>query len=353
MKKAVKVLVIDDSELIRNLLTEILSSDQHIDVVGTAIDPFDAREKIKDLNPDVLTLDIEMPRMDGITFLKNIMRLRPMPIVMISTLTEKGADITLEALQNGAIDYISKPKLDVRANLPALTAEICSKVKSASKANVSAIEHNSQQKQIVKPVKPLPADSPNRNFEIIAIGASTGGTEAIKEVLLSLPNKMPPIVIAQHMPGGFTASFAKRLNSMCKLTVKEFIDPKEPLQANHVYIANGDMHMTVIKRNNVYHLNQNDSAPVNRHKPSVDVLFNSVAEVTENNSIGVLLTGMGIDGANGLKKMLTNGATTIAQDENSSVVWGMPRVAVENGAASDVLPLGEIGKFLINLCYQR
>ena len=321
MKSPVKVLVIDDSELIRNLLTEILSKDAHLKVVGTAIDPFDAREKIKELNPDVLTLDIEMPRMDGITFLKNIMRLRPMPIVMISTLTEKGADITLEALQIGAIDYISKPKLDVRTNLPALAAEICGKIKSAAKANVSAIEHNCHQKQIVKPFKPLPSDQLNNTFDLIAIGASTGGTEAIKEVLLTLPEVMPPILIAQHMPGGFTNSFAKRLDSMCKLTVKEFSSEKEPLLANHVYIANGEQHMTVSKRNGICSLIQDNSAPVNRHKPSVDVLFNSVAAITDNNSIGVLLTGMGIDGASGLKNMLGKGAVTIAQDEKSSVVW--------------------------------
>ena len=353
MNSKVKVLVIDDSELIRTLLTEILSSDPHIDVVGTAIDPFDAREKIKSLNPDVLTLDIEMPRMDGITFLKNVMRLRPMPIVMISTLTEKGADITLEALQNGAIDYISKPKLDVRTSLPALAADICSKVKSAAKANVSAIEHNCQQKQIVQPYKPLPSDNLNKNFDLITIGASTGGTEAIKEVLLSLPDKMPPILIAQHMPGGFTNSFAKRLDAMCKLSVKEFNSEKEPLLANHVYIAHGEKHMTVSKRNGIYSLVQDDSPPVNRHKPSVDVLFNSVASVTDNNSIGVLLTGMGIDGANGLKNMLSSGAVTIAQDEKSSVVWGMPRVAIENNAATDVLPLDKIGEHIIKLCYQR
>lgn len=352
MRKAVKVLIIDDSELIRSLLTEIMSQDKNIEVVGTAIDPFDAREKIKDLKPDVLTLDIEMPRMDGITFLKNIMRLRPMPVVMISTLTDKGADITLEALQLGAIDYISKPKLDVRSSLPSLSADIINKVKQAARANLSAVEHNIKQEQLAKPFTPLPADHPNKRIDVICIGSSTGGTEAIKEILTTLPSEMPPILIAQHMPGGFTASFAKRLNTLSKLTVKEFDMERCALEANTVYIANGEKHMTLIQRDNKYSLIQDDSAAVNRHKPSVDVLFNSAETAAGDKSIGIILTGMGIDGAQGLKNLQDSGAFTIAQDEASSVVWGMPRVAIEKGAASEVLALNKIGERLINYCYQ-
>ena len=352
MRSTVKVLIIDDSELIRSLLTEILSQDPNIDVVGSAIDPFDAREKIKELKPDVLTLDIEMPRMDGITFLKNIMRLKPMPVVMISTLTEKGADVTLQALQLGAIDYISKPKLDVRSTLPALAADIVNKVKHAARANISAVEHNIKQEQLSKPHAPLPSKDLNKRIDVICIGASTGGTEAIKEVLMTLPEKMPPILIAQHMPGGFTQSFAKRLNSLCKLNVKEFSSEREPLVANTIYVANGDYHMTLLKRSGDYYLIRDDSDPVNRHKPSVDVLFNSVVNNAESRAIGVILTGMGMDGAQGLKNMLDAGAYTLAQDEASSVVWGMPRVAVEKNAARETLPLRKIGEKLINLSYK-
>ena len=351
MKEAIKVLIVDDSELIRTMLTEILSQDKNINVVGTAIDPFDARAKIKELNPDVLTLDIEMPRMDGITFLKNLIRLRPMPVVMISTLTEKGADITLQALQLGAIDFISKPKLDVRSKLPALTAEIINKVKHAARANLSALEHNINQEQLVEPVKPLPSPNLNKSIDLITIGASTGGTEAIKEVLMSLPDNMPPILISQHMPGGFTNSFAARLDKLIKLTVVELTESGQAMKPNHVYVANGEQHMRVKKSGAGYQLMCDDSDPVNRHRPSVDVMFDSVADACPRNAIGILLTGMGVDGASGLKRMRDNGAVTIAQDEASSVVWGMPRVAVEQDAASRVLALKKIGKTVIDLCY--
>lgn len=351
MRKTISVLIIDDSELIRSLLTEIINQDPNLEVIGTAIDPIDARSKIKELNPDVLTLDIEMPRMDGITFLEKLIRLRPMPVVMISTLTEKGAEVTLEALQLGAIDYIPKPKLDVRTALPILTQEINSKIKHAARANISALAHNINQQQFVEPIKPLPAGKPNRKIDLIAIGASTGGTEAIKEVLLSLPKEMPPILIVQHMPEGFTESFAKRLNGLLPLEVKEFNQSSEALAANHVYIANGAEHMRLEKTASGYKLQRDSSDPVNRHKPSVDVLFNSVAECCSNNTIGIILTGMGVDGAAGLKRIRNGGAVTIAQDQSSSVVWGMPRVAVEQQAALEVLPLSKIGRKLIELCY--
>lgn len=357
---AVKVLIVDDSELIRSLLTEILSSDPAIDVVGTAFDPLDARDKIKQLNPDVLTLDVEMPRMDGITFLKNLMRLRPMPVVMISTLTEKGAETTLQAMELGALDYISKPKVQVDKELSALAQEICTKVKQAARANVEALVQNIQQRQFSgttssattsATTQPLPADKPSNNIKLIAIGASTGGTEAIKEVLCGLPSQMPPIVIVQHMPAGFTASYAKRLDQLMKLTVTEFNESGVLLKPNHVYIAHGAYHLRVQQLGGVLKGYVDSGEPVNRHKPSVDVLFDSVAEYCGASAVGVILTGMGIDGASGLGRMRETGALTIAQDEKSSVVWGMPRVAVQQGAAKEILPLMQIGRFLVDSCY--
>lgn len=347
----IKVLIVDDSMLIRRLLTEILSRDGNIDVVGTAVDPIDARLKIKELNPDVITLDIEMPRMDGITFLEKLIRLRPMPVVMISTLTEKGAKITLEALQIGAVDFIPKPKLDVGKALPALSADIIRKVKQAARANVGALAHNISQQQAYAPLSSLANKKPHNKYAFIAIGASTGGTEAIKQVLSSLPCNMPPIVIVQHMPPGFTRSFADRLDKMLDFKVTEFNQKICDMQANHVYIANGAEHMRVQKSGGKYQLIQDDSPAVNRHKPSVDVLFNSVAECEGDKAIGVILTGMGADGAAGLKGMRTAGAMTIAQDQASSVVWGMPRVAVEQDAAVEIIPLAKIGKELTELCY--
>lgn len=348
---AVKVLVIDDSQLIRSLLTEILDSDPGIEVVGTASDPFQARDRIKQLNPDVITLDIEMPLMDGITFLKNLMRLRPMPVVMISTLTTKGADITMEALELGAIDFISKPKLAVADQLKELSASIISKVKQASRVNVSALEHNARQEQFSKPVTLSPSSKLNGKVRLIAIGASTGGTEATKEVLSGCPEHMPPIVVVQHMPDGFTASYAKRLNNQVPLTVEEFTRSGTELKDDHVYIANGARHLMITEKGKALTGTLLDTDPVNRHKPSVDVLFESVATLVGAQSIGVLLTGMGFDGVRGLGLIKQAGAFTIAQDERSSVVWGMPRVAIEEGAASEVLPLGGIGGYLVERCY--
>ncbi len=352
MSKKIKVLIIDDSQLIRHLLEEILSSDEHIEVVGTATDPYDAREKIKLLNPDVLTLDVEMPRMDGITFLSNLMRLKPMPVIMISTLTEKGADITLQALELGAIDYIAKPKVKVNETLPALSKDINAKIKLAAKANVQALEQIVNRDQFASRATIEAGQQRNHKIELIAIGASTGGTEAIKQVLISLPEEMPPIVIVQHMPPGFTTSFADRLNKTTSIAVSELTEQRLPLKAGHAYIANGDQHMVITGKNGQYYGGVEDSAPVNRHKPSVDVLFNSIAQNCGGNNVALLLTGMGIDGASGMKNMLDNGSLTIAQDESSCVVWGMPRAAVEREAAAEILPLQNIGQFLVNACYK-
>ncbi|MDC3332780.1 chemotaxis response regulator protein-glutamate methylesterase [bacterium] len=349
--KPIKVLIIDDSQLIRQLLTEIFSQAENIEVVGTAADPFEARDKIKLLQPDVLTLDIEMPRMDGITFLRNIMRLRPMPVIMISTLTEKGANVTLEALELGAIDYIAKPRMRTSDEFPALAEEIISKVRLAAKSNMSAYDSNAAlRKELLEQTDPITSGSLNHKIKIIAIGASTGGTEATKNLLCTLPDSMPPIVIAQHMPPGFTASYANRLNELSKLTVIEFKE-NQPLKKNTVYVANGAQHLAIKKRGNDFYGECDDGPEVNRHKPSVDVLFHSIAEIAGEDSIAVLLTGMGIDGAEGMLAMKDKKATTIVQDEASSVVWGMPRTAYEQGAAKLIMPPDKIGKFLVTKCY--
>jgi len=348
----IKVLIIDDSAFVRQLLTEIFNSDPDIEVVGAAQDPYDAREKIKKLSPDVLTLDVEMPKMDGITFLTNLMRLRPMPVVMISSLTEKGADVTFEALELGAVDFVSKPKIDVSVGLKEYSDEICEKVKTAAKARVSAI--SDRRKLDVQPK--LSADAvlqkrkgPSKlktTEKIIALGASTGGTEAIKEVLIRMPADSPGIVISQHIPEAFSKPFAQRMNKTSAMTVYEAADGQQILPG-HVYIAPGNRHLIVERSGARYICRLNDGPVVNRHKPSVDVMFRSVAQNVGANAVGVLLTGMGADGAAGLKEMLESGAKTLVQDEKSSVVWGMPGEAFKMGAAEDQYPLDQIAKELL------
>ncbi|ODS23968.1 chemotaxis response regulator protein-glutamate methylesterase [Candidatus Endobugula sertula] len=347
-----RVLIVDDSQLITDLLTQILSSDERLEVVGTASDPFCARDKIKALNPDVITLDIEMPRMDGLTFLRNIMRLRPIPIVMISSLTQQGADATLEALALGAIDFVPKPKVSVSQQMKQLSDEICRKVRMAANANVQALEsgHSIAQKRSPPPILEINSRLSSK-IDLIAIGASTGGTEALKVVVCRMPELMPPIVVVQHMPKNFTQSFAQRVDSITNLVVEEFTEDGQQLKAGRIYIAHGGHHMIVKKRANVLKGYIVDSPPVNRHCPAVDVMFESIAEWSTNNVIGVILTGMGADGARGMGELHANGAETIAQDEVSSVVWGMPRVAIEQDAVSRVLPLSKIGRFLIDRCY--
>ncbi len=350
------VLVIDDSALIRKLLTEILNKDPQIEVLDTAADPFIAREKIKKLNPDVLTLDVEMPKMDGITFLRNLMRLRPMPVVMVSTMTEQGAEVTLEALELGAVDYVTKPKIDVVDSMDDYAVEIIEKVKIASKARVRSI------KDRIKPEKVEPKLSADAIIEkkeggkshlkttekIIAIGASTGGTEAIREVLERMPAGSPGMVITQHIPVTFSASFASRMDSVSALTVVEARDGDQIIPG-HAFIAPGDKHLMVERSGARYYCRLNDGPPVNRHIPSVDVLFRSVAQNVGPNAIGVMLTGMGADGARGMLEMKNNGATNIAQDEKTSVVWGMPGEAVKIGAVDKELPLEKIAGKLISL----
>ena len=348
-KRKIRVLCVDDSALVRQILTELLNSDRDIEVVGTASDAFMAREKIKALQPDVLTLDVEMPKMDGITFLKNLMRLRPMPVVMVSSLAEHGAEITLDALSVGAVDYLPKPKIDLAATLADYKDELIAKIKMAANARVQAYDPGSPKLQVqpkysADAVLAKTAPTQFRTTDrIIAIGASTGGTEAIKDVLLGFPADTPGIVITQHIPPAFSTAFAKRMNRVCQLTVYEAEDGQQVLPG-HAYIAPGDKHLLLVRNGARYVCKLDAGPPVNRHKPSVDVLFRSVAQQAGRNAIGVLLTGMGKDGALGLKEMREVGCPTIAQDEATSVVWGMPGEAVAIGAACEQLPLLQISR---------
>lgn len=352
----IKVLIVDDSALVRQLLTSILNEDPGIEVVGSAADPFVARDKIKKLNPDVLTLDVEMPRMDGVTFLGNLMRLRPMPVVMVSTLTEQGADVTLRALEAGAVDFVSKPKLDVAHELPEYAEEIIGKVKTAAKARVRALERRPAKKISVSEKlsadavlsKPVMKKHFRTTDRIIGIGSSTGGTEAIKDVLRDLPPDMPGIVISQHIPEAFSGPFAQRVNSLTALTVLEASNGQQVLPG-HVYIAPGNRHLIIQRDGARYICKLNDGPPVNRHKPSVDVMFRSLSQNAGANAIAVMLTGMGDDGAAGMGEMRQAGSPTIAQDERTSVVWGMPGEAVKRGFVEEVLSLNKIGKRLQEL----
>lgn len=350
----IKVLIVDDSALVRKLLTEMLSDAPGIEVVGAAQDPYIAREKIKQLQPDVLTLDVEMPRMDGLTFLKNLMRLHPMPVVMVSSLTEAGADVTLEALETGAIDFVTKPKLDLAEGLGTYRDELVNKLKTAAAVSKTALLMRStslqvRQKNSVDAVIQKEIGKHYRTTDrLIAMGASTGGTEAIREVLVDMPPDAPGIVIAQHIPAAFSEPFARRMDSLCAIHVKQAEDGDQILPG-HAYIAPGDAHLLVVRDGAKYRCRLSDGPPVNRHRPAVDVLFRSVAQTAGPNALGVILTGMGADGADGLNEMRQAGAQTIAQDEKTSVVWGMPGEAVKRGAVDFVLPLNTVVRKLIEL----
>jgi len=343
----IKVLIVDDSALIRQLLTKILSSDSQIEVVGSAPDPFVAREKIKKLNPDVLTLDVEMPKMDGVTFLRNLMRLRPMAVVMVSTLTESGADVTLEALELGAIDYVSKPKVNVQEELEAYSKEIISKVKTAARARVRSANVTSSPPKKLSDIASTKKSHFKTTDMIIAIGASTGGTEAIKDVLCQLPPSTPGIVITQHIPAAFSKPFAERMNTNSSMTVCEATNGQQVLPG-HAYLAPGDKHMEIVRDGARFVCKLLDTEPVNRHKPSVEVMFNSVAKNVGSNALCVLLTGMGDDGSDAMGTMKKAGAPTIAQDEATSIVWGMPGEAVRRGHADEVLPLHHIAERILH-----
>ena len=348
-----RVLVVDDSALVRGLLAEIINRQPDMECVGAASDPLVAREMIRNLNPDVITLDVEMPRMDGIDFLSRLMRLRPMPVVMVSTLTERGAEVTLKALELGAVDFVAKPKIGVADGLRQLGDDITEKVRTAARAHV---------RKLVTPPPAAPGVGAARapgapaapaslgrlsTEKIIFLGASTGGTEATKEVLIGLPADCPAVMITQHMPPGFTRSYAARLDSLCRIRVKEAADG-ERILPGHAYIAPGGLHLSVERSGANYIARVQDGEPVNRHKPSVEVLFKSAARVVGPNALGIMLTGMGADGAKAMRELRDAGSYNFVQDEASCVVFGMPREAIAAGAAHEVLPLTRIAPALLD-----
>jgi two-component system chemotaxis response regulator CheB len=345
MGTPVRVLVVDDSAVMRQLLSTLLSADPEIEVVGTAPDPHVARERIKALNPDVVTLDIEMPHMDGVTFLRKIMTLRPTPVVMISTLTQAGAEITLEALEIGAVDFIAKPTQDLANALAGLATELQTKVKGAARARLG--------------VRRAPATSPTPRVhrprihrpggKIVVIGASTGGVEALKVVLMGLPPDCPPTLITQHMPPRFTAAFAERLNRECPMTVSQAMHD-EVIEPGHVYIAPGSHHLELHRSGGRDTCRLSDSPPMSGHRPSVDVLFRSVARAAGRSAVGVILTGMGKDGAEGMLEMRQAGAITLGQNEESSLIYGMPRVAFERGGVMRQYALSQISDAILDAC---
>ena len=340
----IKVLIVDDSALIRALLTEIINQADDMEVIGTARDPLIAREKIRELQPDVITLDIEMPRMDGLEFLEKLMRLHPLPVLMISTHTEKGSAATLRALELGAVDFIAKPKLDIQHKLEEYAAEITEKIRMIAQAKVYPLHGYSLSKPQTKVAKIPAIKSIKRVNEIeklIVIGASTGGTEAIKEILLDMPADSPPILIVQHMPEGFTKSYAARLNSLCQIAVNEAVHD-ERILPGHAYLAPGGYHLTILRRGGQYRCQISQDAPVNHHRPSVDVLFNSVAKQANGNAVGIILTGMGKDGAAGLKQLHDVGCKTFAQNEATCVVFGMPKEAIALGAVDDTVSINKM-----------
>ncbi|MDC9588780.1 chemotaxis response regulator protein-glutamate methylesterase [Xenorhabdus sp. XENO-10] len=336
----ITVLCVDDSALMRQIMREIINSHPDMEVVDCAPDPFVARDLIKKHSPQVLTLDVEMPRMDGIDFLEKLMRLRPMPVVMVSSLTAKGSEITLKALELGAVDFVTKPQLGIREGMLAYSELIAEKIRAAAQAKVSIAAPESVNAAPLT-FKPLLSSE-----KLIAVGASTGGTEAIKNLLQPLPVTSPALLITQHMPPGFTHSFAARLNKLSQITVKEAEDGERVLPG-HAYIAPGDRHMELCRSGANYQIMITNALPVNRHRPSVDVLFRSVAKHAGRNAVGVILTGMGSDGAAGLLEMKQAGAYTLAQSEKSCVVFGMPRAAIQLGAVDEVMDIQKISKTML------
>lgn len=339
----IKVLVIDDSALMRALLTEVINSASDMEVVAVAPDPLEAREMIKKSNPDVITLDIEMPKMDGLEFLERLMRLRPTPVVMISSLTARGSDATLRALELGAVDYVSKPRVDPGCGLGEYANEICDKIRVAHAARHRVTVSHAQPVGSVRHPEPRPLALESRGLadRLIAIGASTGGTEAIKTVLSTMPENSPGIVIVQHMPEAFTPSFAKRLDGLCRVRVKE-AEHGDRIEAGHAYLAPGHSHLLVRRRGSDYMCELSSGPPVNRHRPSVDVLFESVAEQARDRVIAALLTGMGKDGAKGMLAIRKAGGYNIVQNEATCVVYGMPREAVAVGAVHECVALSDV-----------
>lgn len=341
----IKVLVVDDSALIRSLLSEIIAQAPDIELVGAAPDAYVAKDMVMKLKPDVITLDIEMPKVDGLTFLDKLMKARPTPVLMISTLTEKGADATIRSMELGAIDFIAKPKLDVVKGIGAYQEEIIQKIRTAAATTPKA------RAKTASNVTPIPIQYSGTET-IVGIGASTGGTEAIRQVLEQLSPAFPATVITQHMPPSFTKSFAQRLDGLCKINVHEAKDNERILPGN-AYIAPGDKHMEIVKSGADYRISLNDGPLVSGHKPAVDVMFESLAKVVGKNVVATVLTGMGSDGAKGLLSLFKAGAITMVQDEASCVVYGMPRVAVELGATKHIIPLEKMGKALTKAVEQK
>jgi two-component system chemotaxis response regulator CheB len=332
----IRVLIVDDSALIRQMLTEILIADPEIEVVGTAPNALVARDRIKALSPDVITLDIEMPHMDGLSFLEKLMAFHPLPVIMVSTLGRQGPTLALRAMELGAIDWVAKPTLGIRSGMEALAEELIGKVKVAAATRPRSTTITRQVSSFVRE-EPVNDDI----GRVVAIGASTGGVEALRHVIGRLPPSAPGILITQHMPSGFTASFARRMNEQCAVTVTEATDGV-PIRRGHVYVAPGSRHLEIRLKGKEYVCRLHDDAPVSGHRPSVDVLFHSVAEMVGADAVGVILTGMGRDGASGLLAMRQRGARTLGQSEASCAIYGMPRVAKEFGAVESEMTLDRI-----------
>lgn len=352
----IKVLVVDDSALVRQVLSKIISSDSKLEIIGTASDPYNAVNIIKEQEPDVITLDIEMPKMDGLTFLKKVMSQHPIPIVVISSLSQKGTETAIKALEFGAVDVIAKPQLNIKSFFEDESAKIVRAVVAASKATV-----HRRKAVVIKNIDVEPKYSADvvisKSFsrsmvktteKVVVVGASTGGTEAIRQFLLELPYDCPGIVIVQHMPEFFTTSFAKRLNEICSITVKEAEDGDTVIRGRAL-IAPGNYHLALQRSGARYFVKKMSGEMVNRHRPSVDVLFRSTAQFAGKNAVGIIMTGMGDDGAQGLKEMRDAGALTIAQDEKSCVVFGMPKEAIARNAATKIVPLKDIHRYVMHL----
>ncbi|MCK4502118.1 MAG: chemotaxis response regulator protein-glutamate methylesterase [Desulfuromonadales bacterium] len=349
MAPPIRVLIVDDSALVRNILSQGLSIDPCIEVVGTAADPYIARDMIVRLHPDVLTLDVEMPRMDGVAFLRKLMPQYPIPIVMVSSLTQRGKQITMEALEAGAVDFVAKPTSNVASGLNAMLAELRTKVRIASTANVSHWKGKRLTAPSSRSSSSALAESTDK---IIAIGASTGGTEAIRQVIEKFPATTAGTVIVQHMPGGFTKMFAERLNQLCQMQVKE-AEHGDRVRSGLLLIAPGGKQFEVIRRGGFYEVSLGTDEKVSGHCPSVDVMMHSIAKHVGSNAVGAMLTGMGQDGANGMLAMRQAGARCISQDEASSIVFGMPKVAYEKGGAEKLVPLDKIAASLLSLLTER